>query len=742
MHQVSSRGLAGQLSVERTCNQAGGADTIPTHCSPCALLPLPSTLLPHARRELCKERQRSRQLRASYSDALTLLGQHQDSPAGSLPAVTSAHQDSVPAAVQAAQPGSVSSTEEQGLFAANNRPARLPQASRYTARAPAQSMQAGGAAGRYHRGSTTDTAVAADQRCSSSNSDAADRAAAASNAQTSPSKRAAAAQQQPGASAAAGSSDAAGGSPPKKHKQAASGEEPVSNQHQHPFRPPRPQPLTTQGLEGDGAGAAAAEAAGGACDSSNTRQQTRLLSKRPAQRFSPDPLAPDHQPLVRAARRLRTSDSSSDRSSNGSNGSKQGGNTSPVAADAGTTAAIAGQEGVVRLNVLSDAAAPLQQPAVVNRSSATSSRAATGQPGEVPPAAVQNRSAGLPPAPYPAPTAAPAAPSVQSGSGDGGCTQASSSSSSQRRSRLSAVTDSNALALVPVSTMRSSHDSRCGGAAAAQRQQSRAAERMSHIPEPVPEPEAAEPAVRGGSSSKGSKGSYRRKAAKAAQALAKTLKKMFITATTSSSRNADSGTARSSGSRAAAPAGSSNGGSGSDDGGSSRASRQRDADFRRSWQGPFFSSGSAARAAAAAAEAHRQSKDDTHAGEGRKGSSSAGRRWKPPKWARRYSGYSSSDSSSEDEADSVFDQDPFGPTFSPLRHNFSKHNPPHPSQQGSAAGGPGQSPFADPFGPAFSPLRRSMHVQPNQQQGGRQQQEAAAACLGDDGFGPGWLGID
>jgi hypothetical protein len=84
----------------------------------------------------------------------------------------------------------------------------------------------------------------------------------------------------------------------------------------------------------------------------------------------------------------------------------------------------------------------------------------------------------------------------------------------------------------------------------------------------------------------------------------------------------------------------------------------------------------------------------------------------------------------------MFDEDPFGPGFSPLRHNFAQRHPQH-KQQGTAAG-PGESAFRDPFGPAFSPLRQSMGLKPS----GQQQDPAAAAADDNNGFGPDWLGID
>lgn len=539
---------------------------------------------------------------------------------------------------------------------------------------------------------------------------------ASSSAQTSPSKRAAQ-QQQPDSADSASSAS----SSPKKHKQAQPAEA-LSTSSRPNLRSTAVMGYGAQLRQDKGAVGEAAAAAGAI-----EGQQQRLMSKRPAQQFTPDPSSTD-QPLVRAARRLRTAGRSYDSSNTSS--SQPEGTSSPGCGSSTAGAAEQGAGGDTAATAAAhdnaQAAADsefLQQPAAAESDAISGAEGAEAAAAAVPEVVrnTSSRGAGLPPAPYSIPPVS-----------------ASHDSSSYRRSRLSAVTDSNALAIVPVNVAGSSYHSRYSTATERSRPSAAAVpdEGRFDIPEPIPEQEAAVPQP-----SSSSYSSYRRRAAKAAKAVAKKLKKLFVTATTASSSHFGNGSAAG-GSREQPAAPDSNDGHHSS--ASSKTSSGRDSDFRRSWQGPFFSSGTAARAAAAQ-DAARQSKDDSHADTERQ-QSKASKRWKPPKWARKYSGYSSSDSSSEDEADNIFQGDPFGPAFSPLRANFSKRFP-QQGQQGPAAAAVGAtgSPFMDPFGPAFSPLRQSMGFQPSKQQqqpGGCSRGPHQAGAEGDDGFGPDWLGID
>ena len=279
---------------------------------------------------------------------------------------------------------------------------------------------------------------------------------------------------------------------------------------------------------------------------------------------------------------------------------------------------------------------------------------------------------------------------------------------------------------------------------------------LGHQARPAP---AAASATGASAASVGS--SYKQRAAKAAKAVASKLRKLFLGQSSARPGSSSDGHSRASSTAGAdeqgeprEPASSADSSEGLRNSSHSRSRSStgpgRQSDFRRSWQGPFFSSsGAAARAAAHQARAEtRASKDDSHAQADRKGgkSSSSSKRWRPPKWARKYYhatglGSDSDSSSSGDEADDILNGDPFGPTFSPLHHNFRQRHPEQHGQQGPAAAAGGSNPFADPFGPAFSPLRQSMGFQPSdQQQGGRQ--EVPAEAGGDDGFGPDWLGID
>lgn len=363
----------------------------------------------------------------------------------------------------------------------------------------------------------------------------------------------------------------------------------------------------------------------------------------------------------------------------------------------------------------------------------------------------------------------------------------SGSSAAYRPSRLSAASDSSTWAIVPVGPCRTIHsststcepvsesvswtqkgagDSRGVGGSSAHAAAGAAdqeAPEMRQYPQQGPQnpkPAAAPSAGAAGdsaSASHSSNGSYRKKAAKAAKAVANKLRKLFLGVSSSAGTGRSPSHSRTSSTAGPfeqqqqqepppmAPGSSADSGEGlRNSQGSSRGSSRSGsaADFRRSWQGPFFSSsGAAARAAAQAQAETRASKDDSHAPAGSKGQKSSKGRWRPPKWARKYyrGDSSDSDSSSADEADDIFNGDPFGPTFSPLRHNFRQRHPEH-NQQGAAAGA-GHNPYADPFGPAFSPLRQSMGFQPTS--GPQQQQQGGSGEGGqDDGFGPDWLGID
>lgn len=560
---------------------------------------------------------------------------------------------------------------------------------------------------------------------------------ALSSIRTSPNKRAA---QQQEDDATDGSSSRATASP-NKHRPEAAGTHTRTNSsgstQQHPLG------VFGQATAHSDGTAATAGALLGTTARQQQEQHTqlqqqppRLLSKRPAHQFSPDP-QPTEQPMVRAARRLRTGGRSCDSST--SSCSPRQGLTDSAMCGQQPSGFAAAAEAASQPKAAAAAAGVAANDVQITSGSGSSSSEVCASGRDAPRAARSScgRRAGLPPAPYDIPH-----------DGEIG----SNAASNHRRSRLSTVTDSNALALVPVTASRRSHCSRndawhdghAGRAAAPQQARppfsttAGDAQLAFDMPEPIPEPSATMPGASTNTTSSSSSGvSYRSRAAKAAKGLAKKLKKLFMTATSGSSSHAHgtSGTGGDNNPAGAADAGSSDGGR--DSNASSRATGSRDSDFRRSWQGPFFSSGAAARAAAAQ-DAARQSKDDSHADTERK--HSQGKRW--PKWARKYGGYSSSDSDSEDERDNIFDQDPFGPAFSPLRHNFCKNNPQHSQQgPGGAAAGAGESPFTDPFGPAFSPLRQSMGFQPSGQQqgaGSRWQRDAGD----NNGFGPDWLGID
>lgn len=359
----------------------------------------------------------------------------------------------------------------------------------------------------------------------------------------------------------------------------------------------------------------------------------------------------------------------------------------------------------------------------------------------------------------------------------------SSSSTAYRPSRLSTVSDSRALVLVgPVPAASHSSSSRHPGSYQQQAHPSSSSSRHRSATRGTHGGRYSNTADYGVESDGGheteppsdSHGSYSRRAAKAAvKAVAKRLRKLFIGAAANGSMGAGStqGTA--------AAAGTTGGGAGDNSTRRTAAAAPpppppRDSDFRRSWQGPFSSSGGAAAAPRWAAGVDERPADQpsTHddsataqaSSKSHSSSRNKSRRWKPPKWARKYAaqygGYSSdggsSSSSGVGEDDGIFDDDPFGPEFSPLRHNFRQR---HPPQQGKAAAGAGDSPFSDPFGPAFSPLRQSMRFQPSgQQQGGgggssngRASAQPPAGPGGDgcdgvdddnDGFGPDWVGID
>jgi len=292
-------------------------------------------------------------------------------------------------------------------------------------------------------------------------------------------------------------------------------------------------------------------------------------------------------------------------------------------------------------------------------------------------------------------------------SGTNGC-------STHRRSRLSATSTSTALVVVPQPSSR--HSSRMDESRAQRGAAGITGMDSSRVhPGCEPDPQQQQQDQTGSDSHSNRSSSYSRRAAKAAKAVAKKLRKLFIGSNVASSNSHQD----------AAPDGR---GSTS----SSSGSAADDSDFRRSWQGPFFSNASSKPTAGQDAGSTKQDEDQAQ------NRGSKGRRWKPPKWARRYSGYSTDSSSSSSEG-AVYDEDPFGPTFSPLRHNFRQHQP----QQGPAAAGGRDNPFLDPFGPAFSPLRRSMRYQPGQQQAkGIPEQQQAASEEEEDGFGPDWLGID
>lgn len=559
--------------------------------------------------------------------------------------------------------------------------------------------------------------------------------------------------------AAAGCSSATGS--PKKAKQFAEALATTtssSNQQQaacpEPSRPGGGCSITSNATAAFPA-AATAEAAGSCTDKqlaaldgsaaatgslANSMHAPRVQSKRPAQQRD-DALVAD-QPLIKAARMLRerslsaacgtelaTSDSADSAGAGPASGSGAGAAGAQPCMTDRCGAAAAGQpvaEAPVR-DVAGAAAAAAdldsdmrkEQPAAVQHEASDPAAGSSSAHVAAEVSPLVSSSADPPASLDDAPT--PAADSSTGSTGPEGVrppgsVRAGSNNgcSTYRRSRLSTASTSTALVVVPKPPSR--HTSSMDEPRAHRGPADTTGVDSSGVgPGCEPDPQQQRQEQTGSDSHSNRSSSYSRRAAKAAKAVAKKLRKLFIGSNGASSSNHQD----------AAPDGR---GSTS----SSSGSAAGDSDLRRSWQGPFFSNASSKQTAGQDAGSTKQDEDQAQ------NRSSKGRRWKPPKWARRYSGYSSDSSSSSSEG-TGYDEDPFGPTFSPLRHNFRQHAP----QQGPAAAGGRDNPYLDPFGPAFSPLRQSMRYQPGQQEakGGPEQQQAAGQD-DDDGFGPDWLGVD